>query len=152
MVDEFDGIMKQTRAGFTLVELLVSLSIIAVLTAIGIASFSTASKQSRDTKRKSDLQQIRAALEMYRSDNGNYPSAGSGSWVEVTAGLTTPLVSTYISDVPADPLSGQSYYYMATNPSGGAYYGFCLSGQLESEDPNDTCTAYTGQNFGLKNP
>lgn len=145
-------------SGFSLMELLITVSIIAILIAIGIASYATINKQSRDTKRKSDLEQIRAALEMYRADNGYYPAAGSGSWViaslatDATVGLTPYLVTTYASVVPTDPRVSQSYMYQATNSSGGHYYGYCVSAALESEDPADTCTPSTGQNYGVKSP
>lgn len=139
-------------------ELLISISIIAILIAIGVASYATINKQSRDTKRKSDVEQIRAALEMYRADNGYYPAAGSGSWVvasnenDAAAGLTPYLVPTYIPVIPRDPKSLQSYMYQATNLSGGNYYGYCMSALLEAENPSDTCTPSTGQNYGLKQP
>ncbi|HLD25033.1 MAG TPA: type II secretion system protein GspG [Patescibacteria group bacterium] len=148
------------RNGFSLMELLISVSIIAILVAIGVASYATINKQSRDTKRKSDLEQIRSALEMYRADNGFYPAVGSGTWVLASSstdsliGLTPSLVSTYIAVVPLDPKSTQSYMYIATNGSGGNYYGYCLSSTLEAENPSDTCTQTlpTGHNYGLKNP
>lgn len=148
----------KNRSGFSLVELLITVSIIAILIAIGVASYATINRQSRDTKRKSDIEQIRSALEMYRADVGSYPTAGAGSWVvtssstDPTAGLTPALVSTYLAVVPLDPKSAQSYMYMATNASGGYYYGYCLSALLESENPTDTCTPSAGQTYGVKNP
>lgn len=151
---------KQHRlqTGFSLVELLITISIIAVLVAMGIASYATLNKQSRDAKRKSDLEQIRAALEMYRADNGSYPSVGSGSWVAASSatdaliGLTPSLVTTYIPVIPSDPKTTQTYMYRATNSSSGIYYGYCVSAAMESENPSDTCTPSTGQTYGLKNP
>ncbi|MEK7073911.1 MAG: prepilin-type N-terminal cleavage/methylation domain-containing protein [Patescibacteria group bacterium] len=151
-------VQRTKNSGFSLVELLITVSIIAILIAIGVASYATINRQSRDTKRKSDIEQIRSALEMYRADNGSYPSAGSGSWVAASSatdaliGLTPSLVSTYLSVVPRDPKSTQTYMYVASNPSGGAYYGYCLSVLLESENPTDTCTPSTGQTYGVKNP
>ncbi len=150
--------LRTKNSGFSLVELLITVSIIAILIAIGVASYATINRQSRDTKRKSDIEQIRSALEMYRADNGSYPSAGSGSWVAASSatdaliGLTPSLVSTYLSVVPRDPKSAQNYMYLASNPSGGAYYGYCLSALLESENPTDTCTPSTGHTYGTKNP
>lgn len=145
--------------GFTLMELLIAVSIIAILIAIGVASYTTVNKQSRDTKRKSDLEQIRSALEMYRADNGSYPGPGSGSWVQAsvsgdqTSGLTPYLVPTNIAIIPTDPRSTQTYMYEALNPSGGKYYGYCLSASLEAETPTtNTCTPSVGQNYGVKNP
>lgn len=149
---------RTNTSGFSLIELLVTVSIIAILVAIGVASYATINKQSRDTKRRSNLEQIRSALEMYRADNGSYPSAGSGTWVaassstDVLVGLTPSLVPTYMAQVPTDPKSLQSYMYMATNGSGGRYYGYCLSTLLESENPTDTCTPATGQTYGVRNP
>lgn len=141
------------KNGFSLMELLITVSIIAVLVAIGIASYATINKQSRDAKRKSDIEQIRSALEMYRADNGYYPSTGAGSWTQ-SSDLSTPLVDTYMPTVPLDPRSTQSYMYRATNTSGGQYYGYCVSAQLETENPSDTCTLVlpTDHNYGLKHP
>lgn len=146
-----------TKRGFSLLELLVTISIMAILIAIGIASYSTVNKQSRDSKRKSDIEQLRSAIEMYRADNGFYPSSGSGNWVDasdVMNGLTVALVPSYIAVIPSDPKLTQTYQYKATNVSGGNYYGYCISTQLESEDPADTCTDTlpAGHNYGLKNP
>lgn len=146
--------------GFSLVELLITVSIISILISIGIASYATINKQSRDTKRKGDIEQIRAALEMYRANNGSYPAAGGGSWIAASSttdaliGLTPTLVSTYIPTVPTDPKTSQTYMYIATSASGGNYYGYCLSAQMESENPPDTCTVTlpTGHTYGLKNP
>lgn len=151
---------KKIVQGFSLVELLITVSIIAILISIGIASYATINKQSRDTKRKGDLEQIRAALEMYRANNGYYPSVGTGSWVVTSSatdslvGLTPVLVPTYIPVVPTDPKPSQSYMYIATNISSGNYYGYCVSAQMESENPPDTCSTAlpTNYTYGLKNP
>lgn len=146
--------MKNTKLlrGFTLMELLITVSIIAILIAIGIASYTTINKQSRDTKRKSDIEQVRSALEMYRADNGSYPGVGSGSWTDA-ADLSTVLATSYILAIPSDPKgAAQPYKYKATDSANSLYYGYCISAYLETEDPTDTCTPYTGQSFGIKNP
>lgn len=139
--------------GFTLIEVLVSATIISVLTAIGVVSYTNINKRSRDTKRKSDMEQIRSALEMYRADNGWYPSTGAPYYTDAS-NLSSDLVSSYMSAIPVDPknASPSVYKYKATNPSGGKYYGYCLSALLESEDPSDTCTPWGTQNYGVKNP
>lgn len=103
--------INRKRFGFTLIEVLVAVTIVAVLTAIGMVSYASANRSSRDAKRKSDLEQIRAALEMYRADCGFYPEA-------ITPG--SPLTSsclgstvTYMQQVPQDP-----------KPSSGCEYGY----------------------------
>lgn len=143
------------RQGFTLIEVLVSATIIAVLVAIGVVSFQSVNKRSRNTKRRADVEQIRSALEMYRADNGYYPSDGSGSWTDAT-NLETSLVTTYIAQIPSDPTTGVTYRYKGTNPLGAPtrYYGYCVSTKLEGEDPTDSCTPDTinSHTYGVKNP
>lgn len=147
--------MRKFTAGYTLIEILVTATIIAVLVSIGVVSYGSVNKRSRDTKRKSDVEQVRSAAEMYRSDYGFYPSAGSGSWTDVS-GLSSFLVPEYMAVLPSDPKTTQSYRYKATNPSGTTtqYYGYCVSALLESEDPFDGCTPDTAvsHNYGTKNP
>ena len=147
---------NKNGAGFTLLEVLVSATIIAVLTAIGIVSYSSVNKRSRDVKRKSDLEQIRSALEMYRSDNASvYPSSGAGAWTDA-ANLQASLVSTYMPAIPADPDSTKHYYYRAVSTAG-AYSSYCVCSDLETitSGSQSTCTvSLTGTpcDYALKNP
>lgn len=106
------------RRGFTLIELLVVIAIIAILSTIGIASFTTASQRARDGKRKGDISQTRAALEMYRSQTGTYPPNQASF-----AALATLLKNAqYLSDpLPADPKPSQPYTYT----SGSSTYVLC---------------------------
>ena len=76
-------------SGFTLVELLIVISIIGILAGIGLASFNSAQAKSRDTKRKTDLQQVGNALELYYNDKGQYPAPAadnSGNFMGCGAG------------------------------------------------------------------
>lgn len=141
------------KKGFTLMEVLVATAIVAILISVSVVTFAPINKRSRDAKRKSDVEQIRSALEMYRADNGSYPNTGSGIWSDA-ANLATPLVPTYLPAIPSDPKTTQTYRYQATNFSGGNYYGYCVSALLESEDPSDTCTPDTvnSHNYGIKSP
>lgn len=144
----------KTKRGFTLIELLVAATIIAVLTAVGFASYSAINKRGRDTKRRGDIEQIRSALEIYRADTGSYPGAGSGSWTNASD-LAATLVSSYMPAIPADPKSTQTYRYQATNLSSGKYYGYCVSALIEADvNPADTCTPDTvnSHNYGAKSP
>ncbi|PIP52662.1 hypothetical protein COX09_00345, partial [Candidatus Beckwithbacteria bacterium CG23_combo_of_CG06-09_8_20_14_all_47_9] len=50
--------------GFTLIEILVTISIIALLTMIGVTNFRVANQKARDGRRQGDLEQIKAALEL----------------------------------------------------------------------------------------
>lgn len=58
--------------GFTLFELLISISIIGILTALAVVSFSSAQKKARDARRLEDMKSIQNAAEQYYSTVGNY--------------------------------------------------------------------------------
>lgn len=117
-----------TFKGFTLIELLVVIAIIGILVAIGTASYITASKQSRDTKRKADLEQIRQALETYRSENGVYPDDTAG---------TDALKPNYISTVPVNPGDSAPYSYDNTSTPTSNTYTLCAT--LETITTPSTC-------------
>lgn len=103
---------KLSSRGFTLVELLVVISIVGILFSVGAISYSSILKGSRDAKRKADLEQIRAAMEMYRSDSAtaSYPTAG-------TCAILGPLINTYLPTFPSDPKSGSSYSCTSSSTS-----------------------------------
>jgi len=61
------------KFGFTLVELLVVISIMGILTVIVASSFTGAQQKSRDAARKANLKSVADALNVYYADNGSYP-------------------------------------------------------------------------------
>lgn len=64
--------IKKVR-GFTLVELLVVISIIGILSSFAIVSLNTARAKARDALRKGDMAQLRTALNLYYDDYSAYP-------------------------------------------------------------------------------
>ncbi|MCR4326794.1 MAG: type II secretion system GspH family protein [Candidatus Roizmanbacteria bacterium] len=129
--------MKPMRhtAGFTLLELLVVISIMGILIAIGVQSYTTLNKQARDGRRISDLQTIRTALESYRSQNGDYP-----------ADLSPIVPSGYLNNLPEDPVPDRQYVYLPiTTAQGQASYALCASRELAGSLPASGCN---GQNCG----
>lgn len=78
------GTIKENRNGFTLIELLVSIAIIAVVTAAGAMVYNSLDKAARNSRRISNLKDIKAALESYKIRRGTYPKTGdctnAGQW------------------------------------------------------------------------
>ncbi len=112
----------KSGAGFTLIELLIVIAIIGILTALVVANYISARQRARDAERKSDLRQIQAALEMYRQDQGYYPSVSSVPYALLPNcptgsptffGNAPSCTTTYLSKIPIDPL-GTSW---ANDPS-----------------------------------
>ena len=125
--------LTKKERGFTLIELLVVIAIIAVLAALVLAALSSAQKGSRDTKRKSDLNQYKTALATYQNDNnGSYPgTAGAAAAVNSDTAQPYAALATggQLTKRPKDPQAGtgatdsNSYYYVVA--SGNADYGMC---------------------------
>ncbi len=127
------------RKGFTLIELLVVITIILVVSGIGLVTYTGAQTRARDTKRKADLEQIRSVLEMYRDVNDLYPDA-----------LSNLTADGYLDSIPDDP-KNYDYYY---NPAA-TRYTYQLCAYLESGnggcDGNPSCGSETC-NYQVRNP
>ncbi len=112
---------KIFKKGFTLIELLVVIAIIAILISVGAVSYTRSLKLSRDSKRKTDLEQIRQALETFRAETGAYPT--TGSW---KSDLSTD--SVYINAIPQDPKEdGLTYTYTYTRGATPTVYSLCAT-------------------------
>jgi general secretion pathway protein G len=146
---------EHMKKGFTLMEILIAMAIIAILTAIGIVSYSSINRGARNAKRKSDIGQIQSALELYRSDFGYYPAINISNLADAANLESSVDFVTYLSAVPTDP-KNTAYLYQASNENDGQYYGYCIAAILEPSDlENDTTCGVTlpsGYNYGRKNP
>ncbi|MBU1126964.1 type II secretion system GspH family protein [Patescibacteria group bacterium] len=112
------------RQGFTLIELLVVMTIIAILIGLSLVSYQSARKSARDGKRKSDLEQIRSALEMYRSDSD------TSAYPDALADLGDYII------LPADPLSTSNYAYSSSDSN----YALCASLELGGSTADPSCS------------
>ena len=107
--------------GFTLIEIMVVVVILGVLGALSIPNIIGRPDEARVTAARSDIQQIGNALELYRLDNGQYPSSDQGldALVEEPAGYPEARnwsPDGYLKRLPVDPW-GEPYLYFSEDRS-----------------------------------
>lgn len=104
--------MKKSK-GFTMIELLVVATIMIVLTTVGLVSFQKTTRNTRNAKRKADLETVRQSLVLYRSDLGSYPS-GAGTPAAFNAMIV--IITDYVSTTTVvDPQNAPPFEYAYTS-------------------------------------
>lgn len=123
--------LSTTKRAFTLIELMVVITIIGLLATIGIVSYTRAQARARDGRRRADLKTLQQAVEMYYAERQSYPSTDGAWWGQcssywsktATCGADTfipNICPTYIANVPKDPkadASGGDCYLYRSNGS-----------------------------------
>lgn len=150
--------MKHKTKGFTLVELLVVISIIAILSVIGITIFSSAQKSARDAKRKEDIHTIQLALEQYKTQYGYYPPPNGNNWCSTVWNDTFPQLRDSLAPfmsglIPGDPTrKGQQgdYWYLSIGSGTGYELLASMEGQPQGTQ-DSSCHGYWWTNaYNLK--
>jgi prepilin-type N-terminal cleavage/methylation domain-containing protein len=135
---------KKTSPGFSLLELLVVISVIGIIIAMLAVSFGTAQVKARDSKRRSDVKALQNAYEQYFSANIGYAS-GSCDPMEVADFLP--------AGEPADPLTGTAYTCFSDTDS----YCVCATleeagrGNASSNAASSACSYGSGDFYCLSN-
>ena len=133
--------VKVQRNGFTLVEMMVTLFILALLTTVVAINVLPNQDKAMVQKAKADIAVLGQALETYRLDNLTYPDAGAG----LQALVTPPAVGGsrtegYIKKLPNDPW-GRPYQY--SNPGReGAFDIYSLGADAAPGGENDNADIY----------
>lgn len=156
--------------GFTLVELMVAISIVAILSTIGVAAFRSVLRDSRNAKRQTDLRTIQSALEQYHNDQRFYPAAlpAGGSALTNLIGRVSPspapALKTYLNSLPSDPQTSAYVYQsfpnsptVCTNEANGTNLcnRYCLYARLENATPMpiaSPCTYPATYNHWMTSP
>jgi len=99
------------KKGFTLIEILIVVAIIALLSSVILVGLGTFRAKGRDSRRMADLREVQNGLELYFIKNGWYPNASD--WNGVTTALTGAGIG--VSVIPRDLSSGWSYGYCVFN-------------------------------------
>src|ERR1043165_6410472 len=99
--------------GITLIELIVAITIVAVMGAVVVPAVMNHVSDARRTAARSDVNTLMQALKLYKMDNGRYPSGEQGLSALVakpTNGPAAPNWKVYIEKLPKDPW-GNAYQY-----------------------------------------
>lgn len=107
--------MKARQAGFTYIEILIVLIVIGILFSISVASYSRVRQRTMDQRRKADLEDVRAALEQYRSVNSVYPTPAGTQGLVFGSSALTDGTRTYMQVIPQDPQYPVYQYYYVTS-------------------------------------
>ncbi len=94
--------MTGSRRGFTLVELLVVMAIIATLLTIATPRYFRSLERSREAVLREDLQTLRESIDRYYGDTGRYPPS-----------LAALVDRRYLRAVPVDPIAGTADRWIA---------------------------------------
>lgn len=117
------------RKGFTLIEILIVVAIIAILASIVLVGLGPTQQSGRDARRLSDLHEVQNGLELYYNSCGYYPGTdivspcqgyANSKGYEALKGILTGFTTLGITTVPDDPTAGHQYYY-STVPGGASY-------------------------------
>ncbi len=129
--------MILSKKAFTLVEVLVTVSIIGILMSTAIAGYSVSVARSKDAKKRADLAKVQSALENFRSNdiNGSYPP-GVGTGTQNYAALTAILVPNYIQSLPTDEENSYEYTPTCTTEGTPICLSYILSANLEGSSEN----------------
>lgn len=113
--------VRRKERGFTLIEIMVVVTILAILAGIVVQRLMSRPEQAKTVRAKQDILTLENALSLYKLDNGFYPSTEQGLKALVEKPSSEPVPQNwapggYVKRLPADPW-GHPYQYSNADDS-----------------------------------
>lgn len=121
------------KKGFTLIEVLIVVAILAILTLMAIFSLSNQRDKATDAKSKADLARLKIAFEDYYNDHNCYPP---DTWFDNADDCGTPQLAPYLAQIPCDPRTGEPYVLETDGSSCGDWFKLYAQLTQTASDPS----------------
>lgn len=127
--------------GFTLVELLVVLTLMAMLLAISLPRYMGSTETAKEKVRAQNMETLRDAIDQFRGDQGRYPMS-----------LAELVDRRYLRRVPLDPLSNSTSWRLIPPSSGGEPGVYDVAPPSEGDPAKGGSTAAESAPIGANTP
>lgn len=118
---------RQSRQGFTLIELVIVVSILAILAGVMIPKLAGRAAKARDARRLADIRAVTTAIQAFYADHGSYPdfneNEATGGWdVSFDGNFINELTNKgYLTEFPTDPINDEKFHYRYYRYDQGSY-------------------------------
>lgn len=144
----FKNVIKKSQQGFTIIELLIVIAIIAILAGLVLNNFQGAQAKARDTQRTNDVNNMHSKLEEYYNENEGYPETftaatfpgidggsltdprGNDS-VQINAAVADKTAADAVAAPTGDTAGTASYKYIPYTCTAAKCTGYVLKSYIE---------------------